>query len=79
MSEHQPDRPRFGKIPEAKRRSGRSRSRLYELAAEYPGLFRKDGKSTVVDLGLLDSICEAFPTAEIKAPAPRKQTEAART
>ena len=59
-------RPRMGKIPAAVNYSGRSRARLYEWATEYPGLFRKDGKSTLVDFDLLDTILGALPVAEIK-------------
>ena len=61
--------PRWGKIPDAIRESGRSRSRLYVLAAEHPGLFRKDGRSVIVDLTLLDEINAALPPAEIKPPS----------
>jgi hypothetical protein len=54
-------RPRMGKLPAAVEYSGRSRSRLYELAAQYPDLFRKDGASTLVDFDVLDRILDAFP------------------
>jgi hypothetical protein len=36
------------------------------LADQYPGLFRKDGASTIVDLDLLDRIIASLP---FKAPA----------
>ena len=64
---HQISRPRFGKIRAASRYSGRGRSRLYEWAALHPGLFRKDGTSTMVDFDVLDEILDAMPVAEIKA------------
>jgi hypothetical protein len=66
-------RPRFGKIPAAVAYSGRSRSRLYELAPQYRGLFRKDGFSTIVDFDILDRVCDDFPIADIKPPTPRER------
>jgi hypothetical protein len=71
---HQTSRPRFGKIPTAARYSGRGRSRLYQWAALHPGLFRKDGTSTVVDFDILDEILDAMPVAEIKAPRARPRS-----
>jgi hypothetical protein len=58
--------PRFGTILRAVDYSGRSRSRLYQLAAKHEGLFRKDGKSTIVDFAILDRILDGLPTAKIK-------------
>jgi hypothetical protein len=58
--------PRFGTIPRAVDYSGRSRSRLYQLAAKHAGLFRKDGKSTLVDFSVLDQILDKLPVAKIK-------------
>jgi hypothetical protein len=60
-------RPRFGRIPRATAYSGRSRSRLYEWAQHYRGLFRKDGASTLVDFDVLDQILNELPVAEIKS------------
>lgn len=60
--------PRFGSIPRAIDYSGRSRSRLYQLAAAHRGLFVKDGKSTLVDFAVLDLILDGLPLAKIKAP-----------
>jgi hypothetical protein len=57
---------RFGSISAAVDYSGRSRSRLYQLAPKYPGLFRKDGKSTIVDFSILDAILDDLPVAKIK-------------
>jgi hypothetical protein len=59
-------RPRFGKMPAAVEYSGRSRSRIYEWAAKYKGLIRKDGKSSIVDFDRLDQILDSLPIAEIK-------------
>jgi hypothetical protein len=58
-------RPRLGKIPTAVAYSGRSRTRLYELADEYKGLFKKDGASTLVDFDILDQILDQLPDAVI--------------
>lgn len=59
------DNPRFGRIPDAKRRSGLSRGKLYEIAAENPGLFKKAGAATIVDLHKLDRVIADLPEAEI--------------
>jgi hypothetical protein len=59
-------RPRFGRIPAAVNYSGHGRSRLYELAAEIPGLFRKSGAATVVDFDILDRALDEMPIAKIK-------------
>jgi hypothetical protein len=61
-------RPRFGRISIASNYSGISRSRLYELAAVTPGLFRKNASATIVDFDVLDRLLDALPHAEIKAP-----------
>jgi hypothetical protein len=58
--------PRFGTIARATDYSGRSRSRLYQLAAKYEGLFKKDGASTLVDFTILDQILDELPVAKIK-------------
>ena len=47
-------RPRWARIGGAVEYSGIGRSKLYEYAAAHPGLFRKDGKSVIVDLDLLN-------------------------
>jgi hypothetical protein len=59
-------RPRFGKIPAAIAYSGFGRSKLYEVAGANHGLFRKSGKSTLVDFDLLDELLDNLPAAEIK-------------
>jgi hypothetical protein len=59
---------RFGRIPAAEDRSGLSRSELYEIAAENPGLFRKRGSATIVDLQMLDDILAELPAAELGKP-----------
>jgi hypothetical protein len=69
-------RPRFGTIKAASQYSGISRSKLYEEAPKYEGLFRKWDGRTIVDFDLLDSILNALPIAEIK-PAPRKRAKRA--
>jgi len=59
-------RPRFGRIKNAVSYSGRSRGRLYQLASQHAGLFRKDGSSTLVDFDALDRILDALPVADIQ-------------
>jgi hypothetical protein len=61
-----PHPPRFGTIPSACAYSGRSRSRLYQLAGLHPELFVKDGKSTLVVFAVLDKILDELPAAKIK-------------
>jgi hypothetical protein len=65
--------PRFGSIPRAIDYSGRSRSRLYQLAAKHPGLFRKDGKSSLVDFAILDRILDGFPIGPQADEQPRRR------
>jgi hypothetical protein len=57
---------RFGRIPDAKARSGLSRSKLYELAARNSGLFKKVDAAVIVDLEYLDRILADLPPADIK-------------
>lgn len=59
-------RPRFGRLNAAMTYSGIGRSRLYELAAATPGLFKKNGKATVVDFDLLDRVLDRLPAATLK-------------
>jgi hypothetical protein len=59
------DNPRFGRIADAKRRTGLSRGKLYEIAAENRGLFKKAGAATIVDLHKLDRVIAGLPEAEI--------------
>jgi hypothetical protein len=59
------DSPRFGRIPDAKRRTGLSKVELYEIAAANPGLFKKAGAATIVDLRKLDQVIADLPEAEI--------------
>jgi hypothetical protein len=42
-----------------------SKSSLYKLAALHPGLFRKHGRCTFVDMWKLDEILAAAPPASI--------------
>jgi hypothetical protein len=58
---------RFGRIPAAEARSGLKRGSLYGLAAQHPGLFRKYGAATVVDLEFLDRVLAELPPADIGA------------
>jgi hypothetical protein len=59
-------RPRFGRIKDAVKYSGRSRGRLYLIATEHRELFRKDGSSTLVDFDVLDRILDALPVANVQ-------------
>jgi hypothetical protein len=65
-----PLKPRFGKIPAAAAYSGMGRTKLYEIAAENPGLFKKSGKSTLVDFEYLDKVLNRLPAAAIKSRSP---------
>ena len=56
-------RPRFGRIKTAVAYSGIGRSTLYELREQTPGLFRKNGKATLVDFDILDALLDALPIA----------------
>jgi hypothetical protein len=62
---HAANGPRFARLPIAVETRGLSRGTLYKLATKNPGLFRKHGSITMVDLQLLDSIIAEFPPAEI--------------
>ena len=55
-------RARFARLRAASEYSGIGRTRLYEFAAAHDGLFRKNGKSTLVDLAMLDKILDTLPT-----------------
>lgn len=57
--------PRFGRMPDAKRRSGLSKGKLYQLAAQHRGLFKKADAATIIDLEMLDRILAELPAAEI--------------
>jgi hypothetical protein len=59
-------RPRYGRIGDAVNYSSICRTRLYELARQYRGLFRKNGGATVVDYDVLDAILDELPVAKIK-------------
>jgi hypothetical protein len=56
---------RWGRVNEAVALTGLSRSYLYKMAAKYKGLFRKQGRSTIVDLPMLNGILSDAPPAEI--------------
>jgi excisionase family DNA binding protein len=60
--------PEYGRIPEACRRYGLSRSRLYLLAGEGSIRFVKVGNATLVDLGSVRAYLASCPPAEIRAP-----------
>jgi hypothetical protein len=61
---------RWSRVPQACDHSGMSKSSLYKIASQNPGLFRKHGRSTFVDLQMLDKIIEDAPPAELATPPP---------
>lgn len=74
MSEAISNSPRFGRIPAAERRSGLKRGALYKLASANPGLFKKAGAATIVDLYMLDDVLAALPAADVNVGAPGRPT-----
>jgi hypothetical protein len=60
--------PEYARIPEACRRYGLSRSRLYLLAGEGLVRFIKVGTATLVDLNSIRSYLASRPPAVIRAP-----------
>jgi len=56
---------RFACINDAARYAARSRGQIYIWATKHPGLLRKDGKTSLVDLARLDQILDGLPIAEI--------------
>jgi hypothetical protein len=52
---------RFAPIRDAVTLSSISRAQLYKLAPKYPGLFRKNGTATIVDLRILDKLFDDLP------------------
>lgn len=62
--------PEYGRIPEACRRYGLSRSRLYLLAGEGRVRFVKVGSATLVDLRSVQDYLSACPPAQVRPPKP---------
>jgi hypothetical protein len=60
--------PEYARIPEACRRYGLSRSRLYLLAGEGLVRFVKVGNATLVDLGSVRDYLAACPPAQVRPP-----------
>jgi hypothetical protein len=60
--------PEYGRIAEACRRFGLSRSRLYLLAGEGQVRFVKAGFATLVDLGSVRDYLAACPCAQVRSP-----------
>ena len=58
-------RKRWASIPNAIAYSDRSKSTLYIMAKTHPGLFRKHGRATIVDLVMLDQILSDLPPADL--------------
>jgi excisionase family DNA binding protein len=60
--------PEYARIPEACRRYGLSRSRLYLLAGEGLIRFVKVGNATLVDLGSVRDYLAGCPAAQVGPP-----------
>jgi hypothetical protein len=60
--------PEYGRLPEACRRYGLSRSRLYLLAGEGLIRFVKVGNATLVDLGSVRDYLATCPPAQVNGP-----------
>jgi excisionase family DNA binding protein len=60
--------PEYGRIPEACRRYGLSRSRLYLLAGEGSIRFVKVGNATLVDIASVRAYLASCPAAAIRPP-----------
>jgi hypothetical protein len=58
-------RKRWASVPNAVSYSDRSKSTLYIMAKQHPGLFRKHGRATLVDLVKLDQILSELPPADL--------------
>ena len=58
--------PEYGRIPDACRRYGLSRSRLYLLAGEGLVRFVKVGNATLVDLGSVRVYLASCPAASVR-------------
>lgn len=69
--------PEMGRIKTACQLYGVSRSWLYRQAPERPGLLRKCGRSTLVDLSVLRAILATLPVADIRQSPATVQREAA--
>ena len=65
MSEHVALPGRFARVSVAAERGPVGKTKLYQLAEENAGLFRKFAGVTLVDLDLLDHIIEQSPPAEL--------------
>ena len=60
--------PEYARIPEACRRYGLSRSRLYLLAGEGLVRFVKVGSATLVDLTTVRDYLASCPPAQVRPP-----------
>jgi excisionase family DNA binding protein len=60
--------PEYGRIPEACRRYGLSRSRLYLLAGDGLIRFVKVGNATLVDLASVRDYLSDCPPAQVNRP-----------
>lgn len=72
-----PISPEMARIKTACQIYGVSRSWIYRQAPSHPGLLRKCGRSTLVDLSVLRAILAALPVADIRQSPAHSQREAA--
>jgi hypothetical protein len=66
MSDSDPDTitaPRWGRLSDAAAESKLSKGSLYKLAKANPGLFKKLGAATIVDMVMLHQIISDLPAA----------------
>jgi hypothetical protein len=68
MSALTQDPPKFSRIPAALNYGGIGRTKLYELAAQNPGLFVKCGAATLVNNAKYDEVLSALPIAKLTPP-----------
>jgi hypothetical protein len=61
--------PPFGRIPQAVKARGISRSKLYEIAAQHEGVFQKLDSMTIVNFSRLDNVLKNLPAAELPGTA----------
>jgi hypothetical protein len=57
---------RYGRLPgPGEKVSGLSRGSIYNLAAKNPGLLKKAGSASILDLNKLDRVIAELPDAQI--------------
>ena len=60
------DNERYGRLPgPGEKVSGLSRGAIYNLAAKNPGLLKKAGSASILDLHMLGQVIAELPDAQI--------------